>query len=150
MDPLARGSMKNAANCVTQCELQDTWTPTVRRRRLCIGVSWGNGCLVKAGSVTLRSVRSCVKLIRKIIRESSVTCWTQWLTQISAKGLSCHLCISAIQLRPLISVLKFQDIFPRSKLPFSDACSGKKYPWVNFECSTMVNLNNYHSQHSLY
>ena len=24
VDPLARGSMKNAANCVSKCELQDT------------------------------------------------------------------------------------------------------------------------------
>lgn len=28
VDHLARGSMKNAANCVQTCELQDTWTPT--------------------------------------------------------------------------------------------------------------------------
>jgi hypothetical protein len=28
VDHSARGSMKNAANCVQTCELQDTWTPT--------------------------------------------------------------------------------------------------------------------------
>jgi len=30
VDHSARGSMKNAANCVQTCELQDTWTPTFR------------------------------------------------------------------------------------------------------------------------
>lgn len=30
MDHLARGSMKNAAKCATNCELQDTWTLTFR------------------------------------------------------------------------------------------------------------------------
>lgn len=30
VDHLARGSMKNAANCASTCELQDTWTSTFR------------------------------------------------------------------------------------------------------------------------
>ena len=29
MDHLARGSMKNAANCASECELQDTWASTL-------------------------------------------------------------------------------------------------------------------------
>jgi hypothetical protein len=31
---LARGSMKNAANCASTCELQDTWTSTAYYGRI--------------------------------------------------------------------------------------------------------------------
>lgn len=38
---LARGSMKNAANCASYCELQDTWTSTFRTHIAVLGYcSW--------------------------------------------------------------------------------------------------------------
>lgn len=41
MDHLARGSMKNAANCASTCELQDTWTSTIRTHIAVLGYcSW--------------------------------------------------------------------------------------------------------------
>lgn len=41
VDHLARGSMKNAANCASTCELQDTWTSTFRTHIAVLGYcSW--------------------------------------------------------------------------------------------------------------
>lgn len=37
VDHLARGSMKNAANCASTCELQDTWTSTFRTHIAVLG-----------------------------------------------------------------------------------------------------------------